>query len=99
MISIKIYRRGNDLIIAACDENLLGKRFEEGKFQLEVTKEFYEGERIDIETFKKYLLEATIANLVGNQTIKCAIESGIINSDCVIKIGGIPHAQMVKMLY
>ena len=99
MISIKIYRRGNDLLIGACDENLLGKRFEEGKFQLEITKEFYGGERIDIKTFKKYLLEATIANLVGNLTIKCAIESGIINPDCVIKIGGIPHAQMVKMLH
>lgn len=98
MISIKIYRKGNDLLIGACDENLLGKRFEEGKFQLEVTKEFYGGKKIDIETFKKYLLEATIANLVGNLTIKCAIELGIISPDCVIKIGGIPHAQMVKML-
>jgi len=98
MISIKIYRRRNDVIIGACDENLLGKRFEEGKFQIEVTKEFYGGERIDVETFKRYLLEATIANLVGKITIKCAIDAGIIDPDCVIKIGGIPHAQMVKML-
>ena len=98
MISIKIYKSGNDMIIGACDKNLLGKRFEEGKFQLEVTKEFYGGERIDIKTFKKYLLEATIANLVGKLTIKCAIESGFINPNCIIKIDGVPHAQMVKML-
>jgi hypothetical protein len=98
MISIKVYRRGSDLLIGACDEDLLGKRYKEGKFQLEVTKEFYGGKIIDIITLKKYLLEATIANLVGNLTIKCAIDAGIINPECVIKIGGIPHAQMVKML-
>ena len=43
MISIKIYQRGNDLLIGACDEELLGKKFEDGKFQIDVKREFYEG--------------------------------------------------------
>jgi hypothetical protein len=98
MISIKIYKRGNDLLIGACDENLLGKKFEDGKFQIEVSKDFYEGERISPLTLKKYLQDATIANLVGKKTIKCAIDIGLIDPNCVIKIKGVPHAQMVKML-
>ena len=36
MISIKIYKQGKDLLVGACDEKLLGKKFEDGKFQLEV---------------------------------------------------------------
>ncbi len=98
MISIKVYKRGNDFLIGACDEELLGKKFEEGKLQIEVNKDFYDGERISPEALKKYLEDATIANLVGEETIKCAIEIGLVDPDCVIKIKGIPHAQMVRML-
>jgi hypothetical protein len=98
MISIKIYKRGKDLLVGACDEKLLGKKFEEGKFQIEVKKEFYGGKLVTSDVLITYLENATIANLVGQETIKCAIEAGIIDSACVIKIKGIPHAQMVRML-
>jgi hypothetical protein len=98
MISIKIYRQGNDVLLAACDENLIGKTFEEGKFQIEVKKDFYDGERVTPEILKKLLKDVTIANLVGDETIRHAIEIGLIDPECVIKIKGIPHAQMVKML-
>jgi uncharacterized protein len=98
MISLKRYKKGNDLLIGACDEDLLGKKFEEGKFQIEVKKEFYKGEKVSTKVFKKFLEEATIANLVGNETVKAAIEIGLIDPDSVIKIKGVPHAQMVRML-
>jgi len=98
MISIKLYKRGTDLLLAACDEKLLGKKFTEGKYHLDVSKKFYDGERAAKEEFKKLLEEATIANLVGSETIKCAIDIGLIDPDCVIKIKGVPHAQMVRML-
>lgn len=98
MISIKIYKRGNDLLIGACDENLLGKKFEDGKFHIEVSKDFYGGKRISPVALKKYLQDATIANLVGKKTIKCAIDLGLVDPSCIIKINGVPHAQMVRML-
>ena len=98
MISIRIYQRGNDLLLGACDEKLLGKKFEDGKFQIDVRREFYDGERITPEALKKLLGDATIANLVGKDTIRCAIEAGVVDPECIIKIKGVPHAQMVRML-
>jgi hypothetical protein len=98
MISIKIYKKGNDLLIGACDEKLLGKKFEDGKFQIDVRRDFYGGEKISADALKKYLLDATIANLVGKETIKCAIDSGLIDPECIIRIKGVPHAQMVRMI-
>ena len=98
MISIKIYKQGYDVLIGACDEKLIGKKFREGKFQIDVAKGFYDGERVNVKTLKKYLENATIANLVGEETVKCAIEIGLVDPDCVLKIKGVPHAQMVKML-
>ena len=98
MISMKIYKRGNDLLVGACDEKLLGKKFEDGKFQIEVKKDFYGGKKVSADVLKKYLEDATIANLVGQETIDCAIKAGIIDPGCIIKIKGIPHAQMVRMI-
>jgi len=98
MISIKIYKHGNDLLIGACDEKLIGKKFVDGKFQIDVTREFYDGERITTEVLKKYLENATIANLVGEKTVQCAIKLGLVDPDCVLRIKGVPHAQMVRML-
>ena len=98
MISIKIFKQGKDILIGACDEKLIGKKFEEGKFQIDVSKEFYDGQRVNADVLKQYLIEATIANLVGKETIKCAIDLGLIDAECIIKIKGIPHAQMVRRL-
>lgn len=98
MISLKVYKKGNDLLIGACDEKLLGKKFEDGKFQIDVKKDFYDGERVSSDVLKKYLEDATIANLVGKETIRCAVELGIIDPDCIIRIKGVPHAQMVRLI-
>ena len=98
MISIKIYKQGNDTLIGACDDHLIGKKFEDGKYQLDVCKEFYEGKKVSVEVLKQYLKNATIANLVGKKAVECAIELGLVDPSCVMKIKGIPHAQMVKML-
>ncbi|MEF8848094.1 MAG: DUF424 family protein [Candidatus Thermoplasmatota archaeon] len=98
MISIKKYKQGEDLLISACDEDLIGKKFKEGRFKINVSRKFYDGMRVNKKKFELYLKEATIANLVGEETVKYAIKIGIIDPENVIKIKGVPHAQMVKMI-
>jgi hypothetical protein len=41
---------------------------------------------------------ATIANLVGERTIEIAVRRGFVDPGCVIDIGGVPHAQMARMM-
>lgn len=94
MISMKIHRANYETLVAACDSNLLGKKFTEGKLKLEISKEFYESIIVDDEAFLNQLNFATIANLVGENVISKAIEAGIVDESCVIKIDGIPHAQI-----
>jgi uncharacterized protein len=95
MISIKIYHQGEDLVIGACDEELLGKKFKKGKLQIDCSKRFYDGERIDTKKLEQILNDATIANLVGEKAVKCAIKLGLVDPECILKIKGIPHAQMI----
>jgi len=98
MIWIKIYTTQGEIILAACDEDILGKTFEEGELQLKVSESFYGGERVTQELFMSQLKTATIANLVGRKVVGIASELGMINEDCVLEIDGVPHAQIAKMI-
>jgi hypothetical protein len=97
MIRISVYKQGHDVLIGACDEQLLGKTFSEGKYHLHVSKKFYGANRISTQALQHYLKEATIANLVGEKAVQCAIQLGLVDASNVLTIQGIPHAQMVRM--
>ncbi len=84
-------------MLAAADKDLLDRTFREGELRLEVCREFYEGEDAGEEKLLNRLNICTVANLVGKETIDIAINHNFINSDCVITIAGVPHAQLVKI--
>ena len=95
-VSLKVYKvRNGGLMIAACNCDLLGKTFKDGKLVLDISKEFYGGEKVAAEAAIDMLRVATVANLVGEDAIRCGIAAGLIHKECVIMIGGIPHAQFV----
>ncbi|MFQ5909854.1 MAG: DUF424 domain-containing protein [Thermoplasmata archaeon] len=96
LICVKIYRKGVEVLLAACDSDILGKTFRDGELRIECSS-FYEGEEVSVEVFLQRLREVTIANLVGKETVQAAIDGGFVDETCVIWIGDVPHAQMVVM--
>jgi len=97
MISVRRHSTGTELLVAACDCGLIGKRFEEGELRLELRPGFFEGEKVDKRLFLEVLALATIANLAGEETVNAAIEAGFVDPECIIRIQGVPHAQLVRM--
>jgi hypothetical protein len=93
---LKIYKNGEHILVAACDEEVLGKSLKHGNSVVEISSAFYEGECVSEEMLQKALEEATTANLFGEKTIKCAIKCRLIDSDSVIMIDGVPHAQIFR---
>ncbi|UCH90222.1 MAG: DUF424 family protein [Thermoplasmata archaeon] len=96
-IAMKIYKHANEVLLAACDEDLLGKTFRDGKLNLEVSRDFYDDTRVDKVLFLRSLQLSTISNLVGETTINTAIDAGFVDKECIIWIDGIPHAQVCTM--
>lgn len=96
-ISVKIYKQGDDVLLAACDEDLLGKVYREGEVCLSVKNSFYRGETIECKGLGNKLELCTIANLVGQSTVEAAIEEGFGEWEDVMKVQGIPHLQIVRM--
>lgn len=93
---VKIHKNNDGkVILAVCDKELLGKKFEEGKLQLDLSSKFYDGKEMQEETLLKLFKSAYIINLVGKRSINIAIKAGIIDRERVIKIKNVPHAQVV----
>jgi len=97
VIYVKIYRVQGEVLLAACDEELLGKTFHEGELKLEVKERFYKGELMEEDALESLLEEATIANLTGERCVSKAIELGYVDENRVLHIEGVPHAQMAKI--
>ena len=97
-ICVKVHRSGNELLVAACDVDILGNTFREGKLRIQVSRDFYEGDTVGEDTLVNRLEMATVANLVGSLVVEIAIRHGFVDPDCVLVIDGIPHAQMARMV-
>jgi hypothetical protein len=94
----KLVRTKFDVLVAICDEELIGKKIKiEKNFSVVVNERFYKEKLIDEKEALKLMEEATIGNLLGERIIKLAIEKNIISPESVILIGGIPHAQFIKV--
>ena len=96
-IAMKIYKIRSEILLAACDRELLGKKFEEGELQIDVKREFYFESYVSERTFLNSMKIATIANLVGERVVNLAIQEGYIDENNVIRIDGVPHAQMALL--
>jgi hypothetical protein len=95
---LKVWKvRSGETLVAVCDTDVIGKKICEGKVVLDVSKDFYGGDLVTPEAAEDILKNATIANLVGKEAVRCGINAGRVHEDAVIYVCGIPHAQFVMI--
>ncbi|MBQ3684775.1 MAG: DUF424 domain-containing protein [Methanomicrobium sp.] len=93
---LKVYRiDGVDKLLAACDRELINRKFTEGDLELDISDKFYGTELADRDELLRALKKVSVANLAGERVIAIAVEAGIIDADACIKIGGVPHVQIL----
>ena len=87
--------RGTECIVAICDQEILGKSFEEGEKLIHVSEHFYKGELVSLDEGIRAMEVATIANIVGKRIVKEALKANLIHKRGIIRIQRIPHAQLI----
>ncbi len=92
----KVRKRGRYLLIATCDVELLGKTLTEGKIVFEVGEKFYKGAKMTVEEAVELMKQCNIVNMVGHCVVEKAIREGLVHPEAVLKISGVPHAQIVR---
>jgi hypothetical protein len=93
----KLSKCGDQVLLAACDKELLGKVLRAEKLVFNIKEEFYKGPKIPLDDVVELIEDSTIVNIVGPNIVKLAIEKGMVHPDAVLEICGIPHAQIVKI--
>src|SRR3989344_4118097 len=96
MILLKLHKSGNSEVVSLCDSNLIGETFEEGKLQIEVSERFYKGEELPKEKVIIILKNCSNANIVGEESIKLALDNNIIEKESIIKIKKIPISYSIR---
>jgi len=83
-------------VVAICDSNLLGKKFEEGNFQLDLKENFFDGKETDekeaIEIINRMQIEDATFNIIGQESVNTALKAGIIRKEGIKRIQNIPFA-------
>jgi uncharacterized protein len=94
---VNVIKTQGQVLVAVCDENLLGKTLMEGKIRFEVKDSFYKGNKMNIDRALELVGKSTIANLIGQEIVEKAIEAGLVHPQAILKISGVPHAQIVRL--
>jgi hypothetical protein len=85
------------LLVAVCDDDVLGETFEDGEVSLTVTEEFYGGDEADEEAVLNSLARASVANIVGTESVALAVREGFVEEANVLEVGTTRHAQFLRM--
>jgi len=95
-VYMNLRKISNNMLLAICDAEILGKTLREGRIVFHVKAEFYKGAKVNIEEAVAMIENSTIVNMIGKNVVKKAIEKGYVHPEAVLSIEGIPHAQIVK---
>ncbi len=96
-VYLNVKKVGQNVLLAVCDCDLLGRTLRDGKIVFHVKDEFYNGRKATLEEAVGLMGNSTIVNLVGRNCVEGAIERGYVHPEAVLKIAGVPHAQIVKL--
>jgi len=96
-VYVNLKKMGTNVLLAVCDCELLGKTLKEGKIVFKIKEEFYNGRKATLEEAMGMISNSTIVNLVGKCCVERAIKHGYVHPEAVIKIEGVPHAQIMKL--
>jgi hypothetical protein len=83
-------------IVALTDSDLIGKTFTENIKQIKIGINFFQGheksEKEIIKILKEMQKEDATFNIVGKQSVECALKAGIIKPEGIMRIDNIPIA-------
>jgi hypothetical protein len=96
-VYVNVRRQGKQTVLATCDCEICGKVLRDGKIVFEVREEFYKGMKVTIEEAIELCRQSTIVNMVGTCIVNKALKEGLVHPEAILKISGVPHAQIVKI--
>jgi hypothetical protein len=96
---MRIHRVRAEVVVAACDEELVEQDLPIGTAgrTVKISSHFY-GERTVSEAELVWALErATVVNLLGERVTRFAQDHGFVAAGATSLLGGVPHAEIISV--
>jgi len=84
-------------VVAICDRELLNTTISNDSITVTPNEAFYGSKAATEEEVREALRCAANANLMGERTIRIAIDMGLVTRAGCIMIGSVPHAQLYQL--
>ena len=96
LYAARMTRYQGSVMVDICDLDLIGTKLEQGKLVINLTREYYQQEVIELDRASELLQKCSTANLVGSKIVQKAIEMKLANEASVRKISGVPFLMIYK---
>jgi hypothetical protein len=98
-IVMRIHRVRAEIVVAACDAELVGQRLPIGPTggTTHISGQFYGDRQVAAEELILAVRRCTIANLLGARTCSVVQRAGLLEEEQTGTLGGVPHAEIVSI--
>jgi hypothetical protein len=98
-IVMKVHHVRTEVVVAACDEELVGRDLPIGNAgrTVKVSSHFYGERSVSSEELLWAFQRATVVNLLGERVLRLAQEHGLVAQDGTGSLGGVPHAEIFSV--
>lgn len=93
----KFHGSDKERTLAVCDKDLIGKTLSYQDVEIEVSPDFYGEETANGPGILEKVGMVRIVNIIGKDSVNLMIREDIVDKDCVLMIGDVPHVQIVKV--
>ena len=83
-------------MVDICDLALVGNKLEQGGLVINLTREYYQQQVIEQPVAQELLQKCDIANLVGNNIVKQALDMRLAKEASIRKISDVPFLMIYK---
>ena len=100
MIYLNKFDSPKGIMLAMCDEELMGRVLTEGKVEIDLEKygAFYKGDLISEEEASDLVTEKVYsANVVGERSVSIFVRKGIVKQDEVRTVQGVKFLHLFKV--
>ncbi len=84
------------MLLIVTDKEILGKQFQQGRIQLDLTTEFYKGTDVGEQDMKERLKKARYLHLTGQKIIALAVKLKMVDPKKILYVQYVPHAEVVR---
>ncbi len=90
--------QGNTLV-NICDEELIGRTVTEGKLRVQISREFFFGEIVELNEALGLIRSCSIVNLAGRRAVSLAIDNQLAAKEAIREIEDVPFLMIYKFTH